>query len=174
MTKTTLTAAAFVLTLIAAPASATGAFSSTAIQGQGQAQGQLQGQAQNTSTSVNVEGSVSASVGGATCTNGISIGAPGVGAFGITLSDRNCRIVAEAALIADLGYTGMAMSHLTNIPRVAATVRASQQPVASSSAPAPVAVAYRSCAMEGGQLVVRVARGADQALAARQCAALFN
>ena len=172
MTKTTLTAAAFVLTLIAAPASATGAFSSTAIQGQGQAQGQLQGQAQN--TSLNVEGSVSASVGGATCTDGISIGAPGVGAFGITLSNQNCRIVAEAALIADLGYTGMAMSHLTNIPRVAATVRASQQSVASSSAPAPVAVAYRSCAMEGGQLVVRVARGADQALAARQCAALFN
>jgi len=174
MTKTTFTAAAFVLTLIAAPASATGAFSSTAIQGQGQAQGQLQGQAQNTSTSVNVEGSVSASVGGATCTNGISIGAPGVGSFGITTSSERCRIVAEAEMMMALGYPALALSHLTHINDVAATVRASQQHVASSSAPAPVAVAYRSCRMEDDQLVVRVARGADQALAARQCAALFN
>jgi len=129
----------------------------------------------NNRNSVNVEGSVSASVGAAACTNGFGIGLPGVGAISFSASDRNCAIVREAQALQAMGYTNLAVSHLTQIDRVANTVRTVQGAATTTSTrSAEEAVLYRSCAMEDGRAVVRVSSGlsdAEIATARAQCAA---
>ena len=167
-------------------------------QAQGQAQGQLQGQAQgqsqtsrntnrnananNNSNGVNVEGSASASVGAASCTNGLSIGAPGA-AIGFSLSDRDCKIVAEAQMLKSLGLLDEAATHLTNISRVQNTIRAvnaARQPVASTRAAAPVTrpvarpAAYTICERRDGKIAVGVRSGATQAQAVDACRAALR
>lgn len=166
----------------AAPASAFGLGGDTNTNIQGQTQGQVQGQGQlqgqtqnaNNSNSINVEGSVSASVGAAACTNGFGIGLPGVGAISFSASDKNCAIVREAQTLQAMGYTDLAISHMTQIDRVANTVRAVQGAATTTSTRSEEAVLYRSCAMENGRAVVRVSSGlsdAEIATARAQCAA---
>jgi len=122
----------------------------------------------NNRNSVNVEGSVSASVGAAACTNGFGIGLPGVGAISFSASDRNCAIVREAQALQAMGYTNLAVSHLTQIDRIANTVRAVQgggsAAVVSTSAPvaAPEPL-YSFCGMEDGRAIVRVPAGLSEA-----------
>lgn len=96
-------------------------------QAQKQAQGQQQtatGGSANNSNQINVEGSASASVAGAACSVGFSLGAPGTGAIGATWSDRECKIITEANALAAMGLHNEARTHLTHIPRIAATMAA--------------------------------------------------
>jgi len=97
-------------------------------QGQIQGQGQLQGQSQsaNNRNSVNVEGGVSVGLGAASCADGFGIGIPGAGALSFALTNKNCRIVAEAQALHSMGFTSLAVAHLTQIGRIADTVRAVQ------------------------------------------------
>lgn len=93
-------------------------------QGQTQGQGQLQGQSQNASnsTAIKIEGGVSASIGGATCTNGLSLGIPGTGAIGFSLSDSDCKILAEADFLRSMGRPDLAMIHVQHIRRFRQTM----------------------------------------------------
>lgn len=184
---TTLTTVA-ALTVLSGPAFAFGNKTyNTNVQGQaqGQIQGQAQGQSQtarsnsrsnannrnSVSNSVNVEGSASASVGAAGCTNGLSIGAPGA-AIGFSLSDRDCKIVAEAQMLQSLGRPDLAAAHLSNIARVRATYRAvnaQTAPVASTrAAPRP---AFTVCEVRNGKLAVGIRAGSTQAQAVAECRA---
>tara|TARA_R110000796_G_scaffold129256_2_gene244984 strand:- start:11170 stop:11775 length:606 start_codon:yes stop_codon:yes gene_type:complete len=142
------------------------------MQGQNQGQNQRQRQAQSADNynNINMEGSVSASVGAASCANGVSIGAPGIGAIGGSWSDRDCKVVNEAAALAALGRTDLAISHMTHIPRVAETIRASQE-VVSVAPVASVSAAYSFCGEVDGVFTVRVPVGGDAALASAQCMA---
>jgi hypothetical protein len=93
-------------------------------QGQSQGQGQAQGQSQNASNhnAINIEGSASASVGAAACTNGASLGIPGLGAIGASFSDRDCKIMAEAEYFRSIGRADLAMIHVQHITRIRQTM----------------------------------------------------
>jgi hypothetical protein len=130
--------------LAATSVSATPRNQNPIINHQGQAQGQAQGQNQSVTNAnnVTVEGSVGVSVGAASCAAGIGLGIPGAGSVGISWSVRNCRILAEAQALYAMGMHDLALAHLTQIDRVADTVRSVQGPgatVVSSSSPAAVA-----------------------------------
>jgi hypothetical protein len=131
---------------------------------QGQVQGQHQGQGQNQSVSngVNVEGSAGVSVGGSNCAAGVGLGIPGAGSLGVSWSVTNCRILAEAQALYAMGFRDLALAHLTQIDRVADTVRSVQgagATVVSTSSPAAVAprVALEvTCAWNGEAIVPQV------------------
>lgn len=119
-------------------------------QGQIQGQGQLQGQNQSVSNDVNVEGSVGVSMGAANCAAGVGLGIPGAGSFGISWTVESCRILAEAQQLYSMGFHSLAISHLTQIDRVANTVRAVQGSGATvvSSRAAPSTPSAPSVALE--------------------------
>jgi hypothetical protein len=111
-----------------------------AAQQQAQQQGQAQGQNQTASANnantvsssnavsnnVTMEGSAAGvSFGGAHCTTG-----GGIGLIGVTLggyyTNKECVIMQEAAMLAELGLLAEARTHMTQIERVAQSVRANQ------------------------------------------------
>ena len=183
----------------AASASANQSQNQGQAQGQIQGQGQLQGQSQDASNSnaINIEGGVSASIGGATCTNGLSLGVPGTGAIGFSLSDRDCKILTEAQFLHSIGRSDLAMIHIQHIRRFRATMdvvrdaeraaitdqtwdgeKLGEQPTAVSTrtAVAPVArpdVAYASCDFDAAANKVTVQPRRDDLieLATSQCMA---
>lgn len=163
-------------------------------QGQLQGQGQFQGQGQtqqsnssaNNSNSVNnsiegddVEGSVGVALGVADCGVGFTLGLPGYGAFGISKTDTECKVIREAAMLDALGRRDLAIAHMSQIGRIKTTMQAvgygeSAAPVVSTrnASPAPrPAVAYSKCELADGRLTVRVRFGADRDLAVSQCRA---
>lgn len=166
---------------------------------QGQLQGQLQGQQQgqdqsqqanssaNNSNSVNnrvegddVEGSVGVALGVADCGVGFTLGLPGYGAFGISKTDTECKVIREAAMLDSLGRRDLAIAHMSQIGRIKTTMEAvgygqAAAPVVSSRSPAAApsrpAVAYSKCELADGKLTVRPKFGADRELAVSQCRA---
>jgi hypothetical protein len=135
------------------------------LQGQAQAQGQHQGQGQSQSVAndVNIEGAAGVSIGGSNCAAGVGLGIPGAGSLGFSWSVKNCRILAEAQALYAMGFQDLALAHLTQIDRVADTVRSVQGPgatvVSSSSAPAAQRVALEvTCAWNGHAIVPQVSQ----------------
>jgi hypothetical protein len=139
-------------------------------QGQDQRQNQRQGQDQGQSQSadnhnnINMEGSVSGQV---SCDQGVTVGAVGLGVLGGCWSTRSQNVIAEATALNSFGRPDLAVSHMTQIPRVAETVNASTTVRAAT----PIAVAYSFCGEVDGVFTVRVPVGGDAALASAQCMA---
>lgn len=156
-----------------AASNATGGNATGGNSDQSQTQSSSSAVTNQSSGNVTVEGSISGSISGAACTNGFNIGGLGIGGFiGMSLSDNECKIMQEVAALHAMGRTDLALSHMTNIPRFAATIRAAQAPSAPSvgtSVPThangitdqtyyggkagPVARAYTDCRYVNGQLM---------------------
>ena len=143
-------------------------------QGQFQGQGQAQGQSSNNSNSIRNEGSVSASVGASACANGISLGAPGLGAIGGSWSSQDCRRLMGAELLYKSG--ALTKGELRAIVFSTNAFRGVKlQTTAKATAAAPAKLAYAKCERKpSGQLRVTLARGGDEATAVAQCKAAMK
>lgn len=111
------------------------------------------------------------------CQWGVSAGVPGAVA-GIGIPGRHCRVLMEAELIEYYWGRDAAAQHLyNNNQRIRQTIEARQAPtqpvrVSTRSAAAPVAKTPRYCRTnDAGQLVVRVPKGASEAVRAERIAA---
>jgi hypothetical protein len=158
-----------------------------AAQQQAQLQGQAQGQnqtasannANSVSNSVNNQIDFEAGVGGiavgaAGCTNGMAVGIVGA-SLGYTFSDKECKIIAEAAMLANLGMIAEARSHLTHIGRINQTVRAQQAAQANIGSAMSVSqtLTYATCDLDTttNVLTVRQADGFTFEQASADCLA---
>ena len=155
---------------------------------QGQAQGQNQTASANNANSVSSSNSVNnqidfeagvggIAVGAAGCTNGMAVGIVGA-SLGYTFSDKECKIIAEAAMLANLGMIAEARSHLTHIGRINQTVRAQQAAQASIGSAISVSrtLTYATCDLDTttNVLTVRQADGFTFEQASADCLAAHN
>ena len=158
-------------------------------QQQGQAQGQNQtanannrnvvgqGQSQNASNRNNVsnnttfEGSVGAiAVAAAACTNGASLGVVGA-SIGFSVSDKDCKIINEAAALQAMGFASEAATHLRHIARINSSFEAVEAARAPVEMPFSQAVSYVTCDLDvaTNRLTVRQAEGVTFEQASADC-----
>lgn len=137
-------------------------------------QNQGQNQAQGMSNSYHSTTSPQApavSAGANSCAVGVGVGGMFNGpiTLGANWNARNCQILREAEALQRFGGNGLAINHMTHIPRVKRTLERAYAP----TAPAAVASSKPGfCSTnDKGQLVVRVPKGANEEVRATRIAA---
>lgn len=141
-------------------------------------QGQNQGQAQGMSNSYHSTTSPQApavSAGANSCAVGVGVGGMFNGpiTLGANWNARNCQILREAEMLQRLGGNGVALKHMTHIPRVKRTLQA-PAPAAVPEASIVAASQPSFCIVKNGQVNTLFRESDDESLKDQRRAACYE